>query len=179
MPTFTTFRYLFIPKESTNTLVDPLRCKESTPQCNLDEVLEMRYPTIESLGKRFVVRNSLENKYYVFDDMSSFSDYFDKLDDSNKCFHEVIIGKRPQRIKFDIDAVESLLTSCVKSACENDPEFNVIGEAHNSVLQDIDEAICNSFYVAYQKIITLMIYLQQQVRHMIQNAKKSNTVIIK
>ncbi len=154
MPTFTTFRYLFIPKESTNTLVDPLRCKESTPQCNLDEVLEMRYPTIESLGKRFVVRNSLENKYYVFDDMSSFSDYFDKLDDSNKCFHEVIIGKRPQRIKFDIDAVESLLTSCVKSACENDPEFNVIGEAHNSVLQDIDEAICNSFYVAYQKIIT-------------------------
>lgn len=141
MPTFTTFRYLFIPKESS-------------PQCNLDEVLEMRYPTIESLGKRFVVRNSLENKYYVFDDMNSFSDYFDKLDDSNKCFHEVIIGKRPQRIKFDIDAVESLLSSCVKSASENDPEFDIIGGSEDALLQDIDEAICNSFYVAYQKIIT-------------------------
>lgn len=135
------FKYLFTPKDIS--------------EIDLTEVLEISYPTIESLGNKFIVRNSLENRYYVFENINAFEVYFDGVDDDKKCFHEVIIGKRPQRIKFDIDAPESLANKCFNSARESDPDFDASGEnIIDSILAEIDNAICDSFYAAYQKIIT-------------------------
>lgn len=154
-----TYKYLFIPKNDQ-------KCDIST------EVMEARYPSIESLGGRFIARNSLENKYYVFADMNAFESYMQGVDENRRCFHEVIIGKRPQRIKFDIDATASLLNECYKQAANNDPDgfleksqqktFNDSflektpsdDEMIKVVLEEIDAAICDSFYVAWQKSIT-------------------------
>lgn len=146
-----TFKYLFTPKDRADV--------------NLEDILEIKYPTIRSLGERFIARNSLENRYYVFPDMNKFCEYIEEVEEHRRCFHEVIVSKQKQRIKFDIDAESTRVNECFNAAFNNDTYFKVEHslESLNSVtesekmgviLKEIDSAICDSFYVLYQKRIS-------------------------
>lgn len=51
-----------------------------------------------------VVRDECNNRFLFFKSTGELESFVDALPDHERCFHEVIFGKFPQRIKFDIDA---------------------------------------------------------------------------
>ena len=154
-----TFKYLFTPREN---------------KYNIEDVMEIKYPSMESVSGKLITRNSKENKYYLFGGIDVFKKYLNDIAEENKCFHEVILSKTPQKIKFDIDATESLIHKCFTEAMqyeEDESFFDLIKEKFESgidprdsnkyaeqkmsvILAEIDIAICSSFYVAYQKNVS-------------------------
>lgn len=64
----------------------------------VDDVYQMK-----DLKTQPVVRNDKNNKYMVFESRKALWNYIYSLDKNQRCFHEVIFGWAPQRIKFDLD----------------------------------------------------------------------------
>ena len=67
------------------------------------ESVEDRY-TLAALANRPVVQDEHSGRrYLVFEDRKALWEHIQRLPDNQRCFHEVIFGKQPQRLKFDID----------------------------------------------------------------------------
>ncbi len=67
------------------------------------ECLETRYKTIDDIGSRFIVYAAGKG-YRVYENHTAFLNHLHSLPDSERVFHEVILGRKPQKLKFDIDA---------------------------------------------------------------------------
>lgn len=59
--------------------------------------------TPKQLGTLLVIWNSENTHYYVFDNINTLEEYILNKPPSDRTYHEVIFGKRPQKLKFDID----------------------------------------------------------------------------
>src|SRR5579863_3022821 len=67
------------------------------------ESVEDRY-TLATLANRPVVQDEHSGRrYLVFKDRKDLWEHIQRLPDDQRCFHEVIFGKQPQRLKFDLD----------------------------------------------------------------------------
>jgi hypothetical protein len=67
------------------------------------EVAEAHYDPAE-LRARVVVRDEVRQKFAIFETWADFWSWQDGRAEEERCFHEVIFGDAPQRLKFDIDA---------------------------------------------------------------------------
>ena len=47
-----------------------------------------------------IIRDEFNNNYKVFDTWDMFWTFVDSIPIQERCFHEVIIGTKPQKIKF-------------------------------------------------------------------------------
>jgi len=74
--------------------------------CNPKDVLEENCVFDESI---FIVHNESTRGYYLFKTYDDFENWYYDLED--KTMHEVIFGKGPQRLKFDIDASKDFIDS--------------------------------------------------------------------
>lgn len=70
------------------------------------DVLEIAYPSIESLEDRFVVFDKLRVNYLVFRTLDDYKLHWAGVEPTHRCFNEVVFGSRRQRLKFDIDVKE-------------------------------------------------------------------------
>lgn len=68
-----------------------------------DEIVETKYK-LGDLKARPVIRDELNNRYLVFESRPEFLEWYAEVPEAERCFHEVIFGQLPQRLKFDIDA---------------------------------------------------------------------------
>ena len=68
-----------------------------------EDVLENYYNTIEKIRERFIVYDEKKNRYYVFDSFATYQHFAPDVKISDRCFHEVIFGRLPQKLKFDVD----------------------------------------------------------------------------
>lgn len=59
--------------------------------------------TRSTLANRMVVRDELNNRFLVFPSQGDFVEWGDSVPPPERCFHEVVFGHQPQRLKFDID----------------------------------------------------------------------------
>ena len=68
-----------------------------------DEAVEARY-SIKDLATRPVVRDELQNNFLVFESRGEYLGWYAGVPEAERCYHEVIFGRLPQKIHFDIDA---------------------------------------------------------------------------
>ena len=84
-----------------NPMVDAPRIysyfRTPNDKCDKNLILERNESTSYD---KFIIRDETTYKYLVFDNIDQFIQWFPK---ANKTLHEVIIGERKQKIKFDID----------------------------------------------------------------------------
>ncbi|AIY22397.1 replication [African swine fever virus] len=72
-------------------------------RCNSQgEAVEDKY-SLETLKNHFVVRDEYNNLFRVFSNRDDFWEWEAAQPFEQKCFHEVVFGFLPQRLKFDID----------------------------------------------------------------------------
>jgi len=55
------------------------------------------------LSKKIFIWNSRNTRFYVFDSVEELKNFILSKPQSERTYHEVIFGQRPQKIKFDID----------------------------------------------------------------------------
>lgn len=123
LPGVDKYKYIYKPK-------DGRKYKDS-------DVIELNYLD-DSILNKFVVFNQEELIYYVFE---SAADYFDKVaavPSKHMCFHEVIFGKKPQKLKFDIDIEETAA-------------FDI-----DSVVEVVTDTISETYFAAYQRVAELI-----------------------
>lgn len=67
---------------------------------------------ISDLQRMVVLRDEgSHNRFLLFESRDEFDTWYRGVPDEQRCFHEVIFGQLPQRIKFDIDMMSDKLTS--------------------------------------------------------------------
>lgn len=76
--------------------------RQNEPEDRLD-ILENVYDTKTKLDDKFVVTNTTNRSYYVFNSIKKFKKYLDKLDNKDKTYDEVIFSWMKQKIRLDID----------------------------------------------------------------------------
>ena len=59
---------------------------------------------LEELATKPVVRDELNNRFIVFPSRDALLREHAALPPAERCFHEVVFGRLPQRLKFDVDA---------------------------------------------------------------------------
>ena len=64
--------------------------------------LEQAYPSIDSLGERFLVRKECGG-FNLFDNLTHFLSVLDNTPESERMYHEIILNTS-QKLKFDVDA---------------------------------------------------------------------------
>lgn len=94
-----------------------------------DDVIEGQFTPDTS----FITFNYNERCYYIFDNVAHYFTEIDTLLPEQRCFHEVIFGTRPQKLKFDIDI-------------EVDNEFDIV-----TTMNDILTCIADTFFSTYQR----------------------------
>lgn len=55
------------------------------------------------MNNYFIIRDEKAKIYKAFSSLEDYEAYFAETKKENRCFHEVVFGDMPQRIKFDID----------------------------------------------------------------------------
>lgn len=71
---------------------------------NENEVMERKYKSIHDFNGRFVTRNFATGRFVIFPNLVKYRSEIEKIPEEQRCFHEVIFGSQPQKLKFDIDA---------------------------------------------------------------------------
>ena len=69
---------------------------------NGEETVEGRYARAD-LARKPVVRDELNRKYLVFGSRDELFSWYRKVPAAERCWHEVVFGFMPQRLKFDVD----------------------------------------------------------------------------
>lgn len=59
---------------------------------------------LPELASRPVVRDELRKQFLVFGSRNEFVEWYEAVPEAERSHHEVIFGKLPQRLKFDVDA---------------------------------------------------------------------------
>ena len=67
----------------------------------------IRSYTKNQILSKTIIRNELNNHYFVFNTKEEFSKWY--TDQDIKHYHEVIIGSKIQRLKFDIDIMDTIV----------------------------------------------------------------------
>jgi hypothetical protein len=114
----------------------------------------------EPLGpEEVIIRDELHNKYLKFENWNSFWKWQNEKPSIERCYNEVILGCRPQRLKFDIDAPEELIETYKQSTnspaqCFEDilntsadiPPLSACIEKHSSIINPVsaDTNQCNN-----------------------------------
>jgi hypothetical protein len=75
---------------------------------NGETALESFYVATD-FTKKIAIRDEFNGKYLVFDSRADFLKWSESIPEHMRCFHEVIFGTLPQKLKFDIDAPMSKL----------------------------------------------------------------------
>lgn len=96
--------------------------------------------------QKLLVRDEFNNMYYVFAGRSDFIKWQETVE--NKCFHEIINGSLPQRIKFDIDADDEKLNNITAEGNNNLEKIRTIV----SYLIDIILVELKSWYASIDDI---------------------------
>jgi hypothetical protein len=111
-----------------------------------------------------IIRDEFNNDYKVFDSWDNFWIFADSIPIQERCFHEVIMGNKPQRIKFDLDVKSADLHKLPLSEIETitnheyDNEFEDIegiGELHEPkakmyiIIKYILSIILDQLYIDY------------------------------
>ena len=68
-----------------------------------ESAVESRY-ALADLIARPVVRDEHRGRYLVFASREEFLAWAPGVPEAERCFHEVVFGRLPQRLKFDVDA---------------------------------------------------------------------------
>ena len=142
--------------------------------------VEDRYK-LQDLAGRPVVRDECTNRYLVFESRAEFLEWSANTPAPERCFHEVVFGRLPQRLKFDIDAPSHKLDamadpprgeSARATPEEDDPLEILLGEAceaceackpgdaretkFHTIVNQLIEAILDELYVAYHGVEGLL-----------------------
>jgi hypothetical protein len=141
--------------------------------------VEDRYK-IQDLVSRPVVRDEYNNRYLVFESRAEFLEWSANAPEPERCFHEVVFGRLPQRLKFDVDApshkLDALCLHAEPTFAEDDPLAILLGEDFEDVQQretddplhrergskfhaivdQLIEAILDELYVAYHGVENLL-----------------------
>lgn len=138
------YRYLYKPNEP----------------CLPRDVLECKYSTQEELLSKFIIFDSQELMYFVFDGWSSFDEFYRNTPAPQRTFHEVIFGFSRQKLKWDIDAnkgeldellvgntapTELTMENLIAALCEEDNKLSVKDQLLGIILRTIKD----TFYLAY------------------------------
>ena len=103
-----------------------------------------------------IIRDEFNNNYKVFDNWDMFWIHVDSTPIQERCFHEVIIGNRPQRIKFDLDV--DRLDHLTLQEIEHITNISYNGEFED--LDNIDELIRESkakMYIILKYILSVIL----------------------
>ena len=146
--------------------------------------VEDRYK-IQDLVSRPVVRDEYNNRYLVFESRAECLEWSANTPEPERCFHEVVFGRLPQRLKFDVDAPSHKLDALCLCAeppppAEDDPLAILLGgdfkdvqpretSAHiddpirrereskfHTIVDQLIEAILDELYVAYHGVEDLL-----------------------
>ena len=95
--------------------------------------------------------------FKVFRTNSDLIQYINSKDIKNKerCFHEVIFGKKPQRLRFDLDIKDNLKIMIDEYDIINKLpiKYHSIKEKHNAIIQYLSDFIFDTFIDIYEKTI--------------------------
>lgn len=80
------------------------------------------YKTLEDLGNRFVIRRENDNSFCVFPEYAAYAKWLESVPAAERCFHEVIFGGQPQKIKIDIDGKAADLDDIHVDGLSNTPD---------------------------------------------------------
>ena len=122
------------------------------------------------IESNIIIRDEFNNNYKVFDNWDSFWIYSDSVQIQERCFHEVIMGYKPQRIKFDIDVESNKLQHLSLSEIETITNLEYdIEEIHESkskmylILKYILSIIIDQLYIDYFESDNLIVTTQSFV----------------
>jgi hypothetical protein len=77
---------------------------------NKDREYDRGSPSVESvysldaLVSRPVLRDELTQRFLVFESRKELLEWYARVPEADRCFHEVVFGRHKQRLKFDVDA---------------------------------------------------------------------------
>lgn len=115
-------------------------------------------------SKQIIRDNSLilfydaANQYYVFADPQEYREWYDGHT-GEKCFHEVISGNQPQRIKFDVDAPVAALVAALattSAATSTTAPKDIINEVMVTLIDLIMNELTESYkdiYPSYEDLV--------------------------
>ncbi len=111
------------------------RARAGEPPRGPDDAVESRYK-LSDLTTRPVVRDELNNCYLVFESRKELADWYAGVPEAERCCHEVVFGRLPQRLKFDIDAPahkldalpDAALGAALRRAAAGEPLGEPLGE---------------------------------------------------
>jgi len=92
---------------------------EQTERYDPDSVLENRY-TLAQLQGSLVIRDDAASCFRFFQSPRLFWEWNNSQNIEDRCFHEVIFGVVPQRIKFDLDVPEHVLALIPEDQLQGD-----------------------------------------------------------
>ena len=98
--------------------------KERGPRRGGDDAVEDRYSR-KDIAARLVVRDELTNHFLVFESRREFLAWQEGVPEKERCFHEVVFGWLPQRLKFDIDAPADKIDKVPDALCAGPPTLSV------------------------------------------------------
>lgn len=98
-----------------------------------------RYNDISKHFDKFLVRDELMKCYLLFDSVNSFLEFRAAIPQKYWQFHEVIHGKRPQRIRFDIDAKNSAHPNAGDKGISVRGFYNMIVDIIHETIHYVDD----------------------------------------
>jgi hypothetical protein len=98
---------------------------------------------LNDLVCRPVIRDELTNTFNVFESRDEFLAWYEAVPEKNRCCHEVIFGKLPQRLKFDVDApshkLDALPDGTLEAALQEAADALACNAASGRVESDLDD----------------------------------------
>jgi hypothetical protein len=115
-----------------------------------------------------IIRDEFNNNYKVFDNWDGFWIYVDSVPINERCFHEVIIGNRPQRIKFDVDVekLQHLTLSEIETITNLEYNGDILSDGSakmHLILKYILSVISDQLYIDYFESNNIVISTQSFV----------------
>lgn len=105
-----------------------------------------------------IIRDEFNNNYKVFDTWDMFWTFVDSIPIQERCFHEVIMGKKPQKIKFDLDVELNKLNHLTLQEIETITNISYNDEFDD--LDNINESILESkvkMYIILKYILSIIL----------------------
>jgi hypothetical protein len=95
-----------------------------------------------------IVRDEKNGCFNAFASISDATVYKDGIPDEDRCLHEVIFGRNPQRIKFDIDAPKSMMDELSEDDIP-DIYLEAHDKKHNAMINYLADKILTIFISSY------------------------------
>lgn len=126
---------------------------------NPEEILENKYPSLQALGRRFIMAEQVESrndreffKYLVFEDKLAAIEHAEDTPQEKRLFHEVILESMKQKLKFDIDGAYDKIM-----AITDNKFVDVFGGDEIDKTNEINETTELTFQQRSQKILNIIL----------------------